>query len=133
MTVTFDQLVANYPDDRFPCADGWANQCALRMSVALEGAGFDFAGYSDPTCSHGHARGAESLANHLWRTWGRPTIYANPSSAKGSLAGRQGVIFFKDIAGFRNGSGDHIDLWKPGTMTGEYFSYCKQVWFYTVA
>lgn len=130
--ITFDQLVANYPDDRFPCGDGWANQCALRMSVALEGAGFSFADYGDPTCSHGHARGAESLANHLWRTWGRPRIYTTPSSAKGALAGKQGVIFFKDIAGFRNGSGDHIDLWKPGTMTGEYFSYCKQVWFFDV-
>lgn len=132
MTVSFAELKSSYPDSRTPCPDGWANQCAIRMSLALEGAGFSFNGYSDPLCSHGHARGAESLANHLWRSWGRPKIYSNPSGAKGALSAKQGIIFFKDISGFRNGSGDHIDLWKPGTMTGEYFSYCKQVWFFSV-
>jgi hypothetical protein len=101
------------------------------MSIALVGAGFSFDGYGDPLCSHGHARGAESLANHLWRVWGRPRIWSDGAAAKRALSSSQGIVLFKDIRGFRNGQGDHIDLWTgTSTMTGEYFSYCKQVWFY---
>jgi hypothetical protein len=129
MSLPFGVLETNYPSDYHPCSDGWDNQCALRMSVALDASGFDFSSYTDPKCSHGHARGAESLANHLWRVWGRPQIYK--SGGKAALSGKSGVVFFKDIAGFRNGVGDHIDLWNGmRTMTGEYFSYCKQVWFF---
>ena len=130
MPVSYGLLRENYPNGS-PCGDGWANQCAIRMSIALEGAGFDFEGYFDPMCSHGHARGAESLANHLWRQWGRPRIFTAPKTAKGRLSSSQGIILFKDIKGFRGGSGDHIDLWSGwATMTGEYFSRCKQVWFF---
>ena len=104
------------------------------MSVALDESGFSFDDYGDPKCSHGHARGAESLANHLWRSWGRPRIFSNPSSAKRSMStGGSGIVFFKDIAGFRNGIGDHIDLWNGfRTMTGEYFDSCNQVWFFSL-
>ncbi len=130
---SYDQLDSNYPSDRSPCGGPWPNQCAIRMSIALEGAGFSFAGYPDPQCAHGHARGAESLANHLWRTWGRPRIFTDGSTAKGSLSSSRGIVFFKDIAGFRNGVGDHIDLWSgTTTRTGEYFNHCKQVWFYNI-
>ncbi|MCA9655298.1 MAG: hypothetical protein KC501_35620 [Myxococcales bacterium] len=133
MTISFDRLLASYPTDLHPCSDGWDNQCAIRMSIALVGAGFSFDDYGDPLCSHNHARGAESLANHLWTRLARPRIYTDGGSAKGAISGKQGIVFFKDIAGFRNGTGDHIDLWKPGTMTGEYFSYCRQVWFFDIS
>ncbi|PRQ06737.1 type VI secretion system amidase effector protein Tae4 [Enhygromyxa salina] len=131
MGVSYGSLRESYPTDRSPCGDGWGNQCAIRMSIALEGAGFSFKGYGDPMCSHGHARGAESLANHLWREWGRPQVITTPSTAKRGIGTSSGIILFKDIAGFRGGSGDHIDLWNGiGTMTGEYFSACNQVWFF---
>lgn len=133
VTVSFAELSASYPTTQHPCGDAWPNQCAIRMSIALEGAGFSFTGYPDPTCSHGHARGAESLANHLWRTWGRPLVFSNASGAKASLRTKRGIVFFKDIAGFRNGQGDHIDTWDGNaTKTGEYFSYCNQVWFFNL-
>jgi hypothetical protein len=131
MPVDFATLRDSYPTDRSPCGDGWENQCAIRMSIALQGAGFDFAGYGDPLCSHGHARGAESLANHLWREWGAPRVFRDGSSAKRSIGTSQGIVLFKDITGFRGGTGDHIDLWTgTSTMTGEYFNHCKQVWFF---
>jgi len=127
----FSTLRDNYPCDLSPCSDGYTNQCALRMSVALDKSGFSFGDYTDPLCSHGHARGAESLANHLWRTWGRPRVFTRASSAKRSLSSASGIVFFKDITGFRNGMGDHIDLWTGfRTMTGEYFDSCRQVWFF---
>jgi hypothetical protein len=131
VAISFAELSSHYPATQFPCGDGWENQCAIRMSIALEGAGFSLGDYSDPKCSHGHARGAESLANHLWRSLARPQIFSNPSGAKSSLLSKRGIVFFKDISGFRNGTGDHIDCWDgTATKTGEYFSYCKQVWFF---
>jgi hypothetical protein len=139
MTKPVYQVVENnYPADRFPCdqttqggALAWENQCAIRMSIALVGAGVGLSGYRDPKCKHGHARGAESLANFLWRAWGRPRIFRSAVSARSHVAARQGVIFFKDIEGFRGGRGDHIDIWDGvQTRTGEYFERSTQTWFF---
>lgn len=131
MAISYAEASSSYPTSRSPCDGPWVNQCAIRMSIALQGAGFDLGKYTDPTCSHGHARGAESLANHLWRVWGRPRVFTNAPSAEGEIGPHGGIIFFKDIEAFRNGTGDHIDLWNGvATKTGEYFSYSKQVWFY---
>jgi hypothetical protein len=53
--------------------------------------------YSEPKCSHGHARGAESLANWLWKNHlGRPTIYTDGAKAKIAINDKTGIIFFKD-------------------------------------
>ncbi|MDC0671942.1 type VI secretion system amidase effector protein Tae4 [Nannocystis radixulma] len=129
MSLSFDDLNNNYPTGS-PCDEGWPNQCAIRVSIALEKSGFPLNDYTDPPCKHGHARGAESLAKHLWRKLGRPTIATHASA--GSFTTR-GIIFFKDIKGFRNGVGDHIDLWNgTHTRTGAYFGKCKQVWFFAI-
>jgi hypothetical protein len=131
MSLNFDDLNANYPEGR-PCDDDWAFQCALRMSIALSRCGFDFSDYRSPKCSHGHPRGAECLANFLWRKLGRPKIY---KSATTSTIKTRGIILFKDIYTFRNGVGDHIDLWNGAnrmTRSGAYFGKCKQVWFFNL-
>lgn len=133
----FSKLWDKYPTTRIGggCAR-YENQCAMRMSAALAAAGMQLSGYGDPTCGAGgvtHARGAESLANHLWRTIGRPRIYKAGSDPESLIAGQTGIVFFKDIRGFRAGRGDHIDLWKKNkTKTGAYFSSAKQVWFWKV-
>jgi hypothetical protein len=135
---SYQTLENNYPDTNKPCDQTdrngdvvWKNQCAIRVSIALIGAGCPLDGYSEPTCKHGHARGAESLATYLWRNLSKPKIYRSGDTAKAELASKQGIIFFKDIAGFRGGIGDHIDLWDgTKTMTGEYFSSMQQVWFW---
>ena len=136
----YKALENNYPSERMPCTQttsagepAWENQCAIRLSIALVGAGVSLHRYSEPKCKHGHARGAESLANYLWKRWGRPKIYRDGNMAKSEVSGKQGVVFFKDIAGFRSGRGDHIDLWDGAkTMTGEYFSETQQVWFWNL-
>ncbi len=128
----FDSLWNAYPEEHDPCNQGWANQCAIRMSIALTGAGFALTGYTEPRCKHGHARGAESLAQYLVSRLGRPVIKTKDGEA--AVDGKSGIIFFKDLAGFRGGNGDHIDLWRNGeTKTGAYFSSCKQVWFWELA
>ena len=101
------------------------------MSITLIGAGFSLNGYSEPVCRHGHARGAESLASYLWRQVGRPRISSSASLGRTRTLGRTGVLFFKNIEGFRGGLGDHVDLWDgSATMTGEYFNESKQTWFF---
>jgi hypothetical protein len=95
--------------------------------------------YSEPKCAHGHARGAESLANWLWRFHlGRPTIYTDGAAAKLALATKTGIIFFKDCfvrAGSTARTGDHIDLWSKG-FTKTYDdpgNKSAQVWFWELA
>ena len=126
-------LETNYPDNPAPCDGGWANQCAIRLSIALVSSGFALTAYPDPLCSHGHARGAESLANYLWRQVGRPQVHPG-RRARTAVQGRPGIVFFRNIIGFRGGVGDHIDLWDGAeTMTGEYFTESTETWFWSVA
>lgn len=131
MRPNFSSLLSNYPSTNTPCNGSWENQCAIRMSIALQKSGLSLSKYTEPTCKHGHARGAESLANHLWNVIGPASKYFNPK--KSNVAGRTGIIFFKDIASFRGGRGDHIDLWNlHKTITGEYFDACQEVWFWSL-
>jgi hypothetical protein len=128
----FVSMWSSYPLVQMPCNGPWANQCSIRMSIALIGAGFPLTGYTDPTCAHGHARGAESLANFLWRKARRPTIYTSGTAFTAACANQTGISFFKDITGFRGGIGDHIDLWNRGTTkTGSYENDCRQIWFWS--
>lgn len=130
----FLSLWSSYPTEQKPCDQGWDNQCAIRMSVCLINAGFDLAKYTEPKCKHGHARGDESLANYLWNQVGRPKVSKTASETRATVGGKTGLLFFKDITGFRGGIGDHFDLWNNGTTkTGEYIDSCKQTWFWEVS
>jgi hypothetical protein len=129
----FKQLIDSYPQEASPCDQKWDNQCAIRLSICLVDSGFKLVGYTDPKCKHGHARGAESLANYLWIQAGPPFIYKDSGKGKIGTKSKTGVIFFKNITGFRGGLGDHIDLWdKTATMTGEYFNVSKEIWFWNI-
>lgn len=129
---SFERLWTSYPTVRSPCDQGYENQCALRVSIALIGAGFALSDYDEPRCRHGHARGAESLAQHLWQVVGRPDV-GSGRQARTRVLNRRGIVFFRNIEGFRQGQGDHIDLWDgAATKTGEYFSVSQEVWFWPV-
>ncbi|MBK7086168.1 MAG: hypothetical protein IPH53_16480 [Flavobacteriales bacterium] len=83
---------------------------------------------------HKLATGAEALAKHLEKSLG----LAVKGVSKDDIKGKKGIVFFKDIKGFDNGSsgpdsGDHIDLWDGvKAKSGEYFSEAKSVWFWEV-
>lgn len=129
LRVQFQTVWSSYPSSQMPCDGPYDNQCAIRMSIALMGAGFSFGGYTEPRCKHGHARGAESLAQFLSRA-ARPERLAS-ATAEASVSGRTGVVFFRNLAGFRGGQGDHIDVWNgTKTKTGAYFTSCQEVWFW---
>lgn len=127
---SFYRIWESYPKVDAPCDGPYENQCAIRASIALIGAGFSLAGYTEPMCRHGHARGAESLANFISRTVGRPQIL-KPDEARRTMSGRSGLVFFRNIEGFRNSRGDHFDLWDGSKARGSvYFDRSQQVWFW---
>lgn len=136
---SFHNLWNAYPTANDPCDGPWGNQCAIRMSIALNGEQtiiVDASTYSEPKCSHNHARGAESLANWLWRVHlNRPTIYTTPAAGKRALATKTGILFFKDCftrAGETERDGDHIDLWNKGMTKGysDPGNKSAQLWFW---
>lgn len=124
-----------------PCDGGWANQCAIRMSITLNAERtltVNAGTYTEPKCSHGHAGGAESLANWLYRRIERPRIYNDAAAAKRAVIGRQGIIFFRNCftrGGETRQVGDHIDLWNAG-LTKTYddpANKSEQVWFWELS
>ncbi|MCQ3001637.1 type VI secretion system amidase effector protein Tae4 [Pseudomonas syringae] len=142
---SFINLWNGYPPYPGPAAcDGpWSNQCAIRMSIALcaeRTLPVNSSTYTEPRCSHGHARGAESLANWLWKKkqLGPPKIYTNSPADRLSLINKTGIIFYKDFYYQPNDpdgspSGDHIDLWNRGLTASkgsDYFVRAKAVWFW---
>lgn len=136
----YSNLLDTYPNAD-PCDGPWDNQCAIRMSIVLNAEltiKVNKSTYTDPKCEHDHARGAESLANWLWRHHlGRPTIIGGSAADRTAIGQKTGIVFFKDCFA-RAGelpsqrSGDHIDLWDRGSTAtyddGEYRS--RQVWFW---
>ena len=142
----FSNLWEGYPNEDHPCHDGnekgdgtdrWSNQCAIRMSVALNAEKTILVNkdtYTEPKCSHGHARGAKSLADWLWKKHlGRPTIYFDGGKAKITLVTKRGIIFFKGCFTRSDGTeGDHIDLWRTGEAKGydDPDNISQQVWFW---
>ncbi|VXC66551.1 T6SS effector amidase Tae4 family protein [Pseudomonas sp. 8O] len=133
-----------YPDGKV-CDGPWANQCAIRMSYTLNAEQtikVNQSTYSEPKCAHAHARGAESLANWLWKHHlGRPLIIGGSAQERLKLADKTGLIFFKDCfqqAGqtVDERTGDHIDLWKRGFTAGRYADprhMARQIWFWELA
>ncbi|MDF0729350.1 type VI secretion system amidase effector protein Tae4 [Pseudomonas entomophila] len=138
----FINLWNAYPTDASPCDGPWDNQCAIRMSIALNGEHtikVNARTYSEPRCAHDHARGAESLANWLWKHHlGAPLQLSGSAADRRKLSEKRGIIFFKDCfarAGqsFENRTGDHIDLWDRGRVTGYFADQAhrsKAVWFW---
>ena len=138
---SFLNLWSVYPRTNDPCDGPWNNQCAIRMSLCLNDEGtftVNASTYSEPKCSHGHARGAESLANWLQRRLGRPRRFTDPAAAKRELMGSSGIIFFKDCftrSGETTRRGDHIDLWRNGTVKtySDPSNKSAQVWFWALS
>ncbi|NEQ52047.1 MAG: hypothetical protein F6K11_18220 [Leptolyngbya sp. SIO3F4] len=137
--LSFAKLWNAYPSTSHSCTQNWPHQCSIRMSIALNHEGsitVQPSTYTEPTCRHGHARGAESLANWLWRYHlGRPKIFNNGTQAKQAIAKNTGIIFFKDCFTRPNSterSGDHIDLWNRGITKGfsDPNNYASEVWFW---
>lgn len=137
----YSDLLVTHPDAK-PCDGPWANQCAIRMSITLNTEltiKVNKSTYTEPKCAHGHARGAESLANWLWKHHlGRPTILGGGAQERRKLMDKRGLIFFKDCfqqlgEPLDSRTGDHIDIWNRGFTASRYDdpSYrSRAIWFW---
>lgn len=120
------QAYQDYRTDSAPCKAGVTNQCAVRMSVALERCGFSLDAFTPANRVHRnrtscrltipHVLGAEELINYLKRMWGAPREFrgATLAGAAAAIAGQRGVIYFNNCftrKGSEHRTGDHIDLW----------------------
>lgn len=126
---SFQLMASAYQDyltDSAPCKADIKNQCAVRMSVALERCGFSLDAFDPPNRVHRgrrscelavpHVVGAHELAKYLKKIWGETQRFhgSTVDSASADLGGRPGVIYFNNC--FRReaagpSTGDHIDLW----------------------
>jgi len=133
--IEFVKLWNAYPDKK-PYLDaktgeppsGYENQCAIKVSVALHGAGVDmtsFKGRQVLLAGHKAAVGASQLAEWLekQRIQGIP---AHPQNITGptwqdTIKGRTGIVYFANYwlrsGETRNPTGDHIDLWNGWRLT----------------
>ena len=131
----------------------YEDQCAIKMSIALQSAGLSLDTYPKARSEvhevrqlHKKVRGAlaaEELAGWLVKVMGKPEQYP-PDEALKKVKGRKGIVFFKDFwrrPGERENQGDHIDLWNGETTPNmppafyqadpqSYFPRSKVVWFW---
>lgn len=131
--LTFARVWAAYPGDH-PFVDskgntpkGFENQCAIKVSVALTGAGQVLKGFPGAMVTVHGARlaiRAEELA--AWLRAGAPAaLRRNHKLITGSdwqdkIKGQTGIVFFQDYwlrPGEKHATGDHIDLWNGARLT----------------
>lgn len=137
-TARFGEVWDNYPSDA-PYVDregnvpkGYENQCAIKVSAALLGAGVNLGRFSGATVSIGgrrHAIRAQELGRWL-KTAGPGLLQSSAETITGTdwqsrIKGRTGIVYFENYwlrPGEKSPSGDHIDLWNGSRMTASGFS-----------
>lgn len=127
--ITFAKLKAAYPSSP-PCdTEAFPDQCAIKVSTALRGAGASLKSFKGVCCWQPEHKGmkhvlrAEELANWLKKRY--LANWPNPVDITGKdwqtkIENKTGVIFFKDYwlrKGEKFPSGDHIDLWDKDELT----------------
>jgi hypothetical protein len=127
-----DQLLEQNP--------GYANTCAVRMSLALLKSGVTFGGRLKIKAGDHAGKliepGAKLLADQLARpsVFGAPQTFSSPATAQTRLAGKQGVVLFWKIDGYGGGHIDLIESSNSALLCNShcYFS-CKEVWFWPLS
>jgi hypothetical protein len=148
---TFNQLWSSHPmngspPESHPCRDkkgnvvaALENQCAIRLGIALQGAGVNTDSVPGARCWNGHGR------QHVLRVadflpWiesqaakiGCQKKTKHKGVTHADFAGRKGIVYFQNFWG-RNNQGDHIDLWdghKVAKGDLDYFERSEEVWFW---
>lgn len=133
--VGFMMLWHSHPGrDTRPC-DKHANQCAIRMAIALKRAGVDFSSFKGEQCTHGHILRAQELAKWIsddsinQMLFGQVNISQKIAAKSSDFLLRQGLVFFMD----GHGAMDHIDLWNGYVLKAaspSEFSSAKEIWFW---
>lgn len=140
--IIFKELWNNYPDE-LPCnKETFKNQCAIKVGHALARCGLDTTKLvkKERHCwfhdvKLGHILAAEELASGLNKVkipGIRSSIQIGPDNYKSRIAGKKGIIFFKDYwmrssDSPGNPTGDHIDLWNGSRLT-DWKTYFRIQW-----
>ena len=145
--ISFSELRNNHPSnngDDYPCynkqthIENFDNQCAIRMSVALERSGFKFGSYHGVKCWFGceetHVLRVEELALFLEARLGKPKSFHHIDfeGFKKATKGASGIIAFYDFWGPGMQS-DHIDLFDNYELKNgfdDYFERSRKVLFW---
>lgn len=133
--VKFSDLWAKYPSSH-PCVDpktgkdpkGYEDQCAIKVSFALEKSGIKMKSFSGAICPSAYAKGRWAIRAQELADWlierpfcGCPKVEnVTGENYETTIKTRTGIIFYKDYwtrAGERTPSGDHIDLWNGSRLT----------------
>jgi len=169
--ATFATILANYPlpyehrPDRTPANNDvpvtddnpssflYYNQCAIRMSMCLEGSGISLAGATNITnpggdvyTDSGCIAGAFNLANYLKReVFGQPVVYdGTKDDCETLLNGKTGIIFFQyynenygddTTAPSRSANNVHVDLWNENIIMAPYYDQMMDsttIWFWEI-
>jgi hypothetical protein len=115
------------------------NTCAVRLSVALAGAGIAIHP-GNITVLAGSRKGwrLESgqarLSNFLLRRWGDPERYRSGPEARKVIGARRGVVSFYHLYGAMDQQG-HIDLiapdeWHEAACADDCYWQSTEVWFW---
>ncbi len=159
--IKFAELWKNHPlnwspSEAHPCRkpDGtWEpsldNQCAIKMSIALAGAGINMSACSERKCwfkgHKNHVLVAQKLADWLSRSaqLGTPKKFIRRQTKEAvfqqtvvsAINGKQGIVFCQNFWGANN-QGDHLDVWNGLAMSGnllhDYFGRSANVWFWEI-
>ena len=130
-----DTLYDNYPaanpdgTPAHPSADGYENQCAIRVTVSLEKSGFSIDTYpSLNKTSEGYARSLKGLADYLWKEVGPPLIVSPETFHTKYYSTFKGVAYFAPPP---NGVG-HIDVWNSSRTQpyGSGYHTSSEVWLF---
>lgn len=143
--VIFSVLWASYPS-RHPYVDpktgkppkGYENQCAIRVSKAIHGAGVEmksFKGASVQLDGLKAAIGATQLADwlKLQPFCGLPSEPENVTGKdwESKIKSRSGIIYFENYwhrpGETTTASGDHIDLWNGSSLTPNAVNYLRRL------
>jgi RHS repeat-associated protein len=123
----FNSIWNNYPNADLPSLSKYVNQCAIRLSYALQKAGFDmsdFSGATDTATEGGRTYKVALRAYELWDylfnkfgnngngnyLYGTTSIQPNKgdTNVSSNFGDVQGIILFRNFWG---GAQGHIDLW----------------------
>lgn len=153
MKPVFAVLKANHMDRRFvppqvydaighselALDPAWHNTCAVRMSIALVGAGVRIrTGPARLRINAGPHKGEQLepsqkvLSDYLLRVLGKPEKYPSGAAAKAAIGWRRGIISFFSLYGTRQG---HIDLvsvedWGAVQCSVACYWEAREVWFW---
>lgn len=110
--------------------------CAIRMSIALAGAGVPIFGSNmrikaGPLKDRPIETGQGRLSQALKRLWGQPEVYNSETAAEQGIGQRRGVVSFFRIRNLGvQTNGGHIDLVYPA---GNGFRKCARSCFFDSA